>query len=185
LNEQVTTQFATQRLHLPPPPDSLHVSQPAPFHQLDWQLLGPTARSRTDGTYTLRPHGLITGVSFTLKEIVKLGKKTPNPRAADVPCIHIGILSLFKIILFIAQLLNVGPRYGNLGGPVDILGPHETMPLTLQYLSHSCFGNRLLSVFPDFVDTFGEPVCHEVLCPGGSMMVSSLFSTNMYVNFFG
>jgi hypothetical protein len=133
----------------------------------------------------LRPHGLITGVSFTLKEIVKLGKKTPNPRAADVPCIHIGILSLCKIILLVAQLLNISPHYGNLSGPLDMLGPHEAMPLSLQCLSHSCFGDHLLSVFSDFVDTFGEPVCHVVLCPSSSMMVSSLFQTDMYVNIFG
>jgi len=79
LNDQIVAQLTSSGLHLPPPPDSLNIHVPVPFHQLDWQLLGPTTRSRIDGKYSLRPHGLITGVSFTWQENIKLGRKTPNP----------------------------------------------------------------------------------------------------------
>src|SRR5882762_4825128 len=45
LNDQIVAQLTSSGLHLPPPPNSLNIHAPVPFHQLDWQLLGPTTRS--------------------------------------------------------------------------------------------------------------------------------------------
>jgi hypothetical protein len=108
LDAALHTQLSTHGLILSPPPASIVIGpEGIQFHQLSWILLQPGRRCH-DGTSKFQQHPTMTGILFTVRELMKV-RKTPNP-LSHYPCQQVLVLGQLHICLvrfFSSKTLSV------------------------------------------------------------------------------
>ncbi|KAJ7638069.1 hypothetical protein B0H17DRAFT_1149275 [Mycena rosella] len=148
--QQILTALGAQYLELPPSPQPLSDTASVQLHKQPWTLLHP---NRRNAIHKFTPHPTINANNFGIDEFRRLNKKVPNPQPTD---------GTPKPLIFICA------RYGNVSGPIDTARfAHQDLPSSGLFLSHPCFGVRVLHGLPYAGPGYPpDAECYEDVCPG-------------------
>ncbi|KAJ7635875.1 hypothetical protein B0H17DRAFT_1149645 [Mycena rosella] len=148
--QQILTALGAQYLELPPSPQPLSDTASVQLHKQPWTLLHPNRRNTI---HKFTPHPTINANNFGIDEFRRLNKKVPNPQPTD---------GTPKPLIFICA------RYGNVSGPIDTARfAHQDLPSSGLFLSHPCFGVRVLHGLPYAGPGYPpDAECYEDVCPG-------------------